>query len=391
MKIQIDGTSTVNKGAELMLYAVLAQIEKLNNNTEVIFNTSCDSKSAKYINTDLNFHKRWVVEHCGKAINKLKIVTILRRLHLPSIWLTPRYGCSKIDVVLDAGGFQFSDQWKHNKRNINEWNTYYSKLKKNGTKIILLPQAFGPFNTAEGQEIAKILEKYVDLIFARDTISQRYLLEAGVSFHKIKLYPDFTSLIEGEFPIQYAHIKGKVCIIPNLKMIEKTTIDRTVYLSFLENLIKYILAQDKEVFLLNHESKGDLQLCQIINERLGGNFPIVSGLTAKETKGVIANSYMVISSRFHGVASALNSSIPCLSTGWSHKYEMLFNDFGEKDRLIDVKESFENITRKIDFILSEEGNHANREQLTLNKIAVQELNKEMWKQIWEFVTNSKLL
>jgi len=391
MKIQIDGTNTVNKGAELMLYAVLEQIEKSHIHAEVIFNTSSASKSARYINTDLNFHKRWIMEHCGKVIYKLKIEEIFNRLHLPDTWLTRKYVCSGIDVVLDAGGFQFSDQWKHNKRNCNEWNAYYSKLKKNGTQIILLPQAFGPFYTAGGQEIAKILDKYVDLIFARDAISQQYLLEAGVSPHKIKLYPDFTSLVEGEFPVQYAQFKGKVCIIPNVKMIEKAAIDSIVYLSFLENLTKYILAHDKDVFLLNHESEGDWQLCQLINERMGRSFPIVSGLTAKETKGVIANSYMAVSSRFHGVASALNSSVPCLATGWSHKYEMLFNDFGEKDRLIDVKESFANIARKIDFVLSEEGNHVCREQLTLNKKSVQERNKQMWKQIWEFIANSKLL
>ncbi len=40
MRIQIDGTNSLNKGAELMLNAVMEQIEKKYPNAEVFYNSN---------------------------------------------------------------------------------------------------------------------------------------------------------------------------------------------------------------------------------------------------------------------------------------------------------------------------------------------------------------
>lgn len=390
MKIQIDGTNTINKGAELMLYAVLEQIQNKHPNADVIFNTGNESNSAKYIDTKLYFRKRWAQEYLGKLILKLKIIGILNKLNLSIKSLTPKYAKPGIDVILDAGGFRFSDQWSHSNKSIEDWEAYYSKLKKYKTKIILLPQAFGPFESQGGKCIANILDKYIDIIFARDETSKNYLLDAGVSLNKVELYPDFTSLVEGVYSKHLNQTKGKVCIIPNFKMIEKTKVNLDRYMSFMVKVITHIRSSNKDVFLLNHESHKDLMICREISKQFDNEITVITGLKAKEVKFLIANSYFVVSSRFHGIASSLSSSTPCIATSWSHKYEMLFRDFDQKDKLIDINQSFDIAKNKIDILLSERENEKIRKQLFEVTQNVKQTNLKMWEKVWSFIdSNSK--
>jgi colanic acid/amylovoran biosynthesis protein len=379
MKIQIDGTNTVNKGAELMLYAILQEIEKKYPDAKVLYNRIGENSS--YIRTILNFKTRPFAENIIPLLYKFKVVSVLRRLHIPCSFLGTKYPIKGIDVVLDAGGFQFGDQWKFDEYGLRAWGNYYSKLKKYGVKIILLPQAFGPFNTKNARESALIVSKYADIIFAREQVSYDYLIKAGVDKSKVKLYPDFTALVEGVVPKRYEFLKDGVCIIPNKRMIDKGTISQGNYLSLLGKIIEVIQQQGKTPFLLNHESESDFVLCKLINQHLKVPLAIVNGLTALEIKGVISQSYMVVSSRFHGVASALNSGVPCLATSWSHKYAELFKDYGQSDCVLDLNNVVETMN-KLKHCLSKEVHDTISDELKFAKIAIVEKNGKMWKIVW---------
>jgi colanic acid/amylovoran biosynthesis protein len=129
-----------------------------------------------------------------------------------------------LDLVLDAGGFQFSDQWGISDINVKIWEKYLDTLKKQGTCVIYLPQAFGPFETKNGKKLAEILNKYADCIIAREEISYNHLINAGVDEKKVLLYPDFTSLVDGIFPTRFENLKGGIALIPNMRMIDKGSI-----------------------------------------------------------------------------------------------------------------------------------------------------------------------
>lgn len=330
MKIQIDGIDTKNKGAELMLVAVLEQLEDVYPNSEVWLNHTGEfnPKVLPDFKLDLKTPSmRWLSKWPIK---------IFRRLGHPfPITRLTRYHVRKdIDLLLDAGGFQFSDQWKLTAKQVKEKEEYYRKLKENGTRLVLLPQAFGPFRTTYGKQIVKILDHYTDLIFARDEQSYDCLINAGAEEQKINISCDFTLPVKGIIPEHFQYLKGAVCLIPNHKMISPEKNNKEKYIGLLKNIIHMYEKKGLPVFMLNHEGFRDKSLCDEINTVSETKIHVVDGINAQEVKGLIGNSHTVISSRFHGVVSALSQGVPCLATSWSHKYEMLFKDFSQEDRIL---------------------------------------------------------
>ncbi|WMI66632.1 polysaccharide pyruvyl transferase family protein [Aestuariibaculum sp. YM273] len=378
MTIQIDGTNTLNKGAELMLYAVLEEIEKSHPDALIYYNSNYVGEEKLNIKSSLKIKKRLAL-HYGRYPK-----AILRRLKLPYTYFTSKYPIDNIDLVLDAAGFQFSDQWNYSKESLVVIEKYYKKLKENGAKIVFLPQAFGPFETTEGRKSIEIINKYSDLIIARERISLEHLLKAGGDKNKVLMYSDFTLSVKGKLSEEYNFVKGKVCIIPNQKMITHTKTGSLEYVDFMEQTIREIQRKGKDVFLLNHEGEGDFDICNQINAKFENKLRVVSGLNSKEVKGVIGASFMVISSRFHGVASALNQGVPCLATSWNHKYEMLFEDFKQNNRILDVKNSIiGDEMLKIDELLKDYDNI--KSILQEAKINLNKANTEMWTKVWSLI------
>jgi colanic acid/amylovoran biosynthesis protein len=321
------------------------------------------------------------------ALWRLRLPQVLRLLSLPYSFFTSRYAINNTDIVLDAGGFQFGDQWKITDSAIKQWESYYRKLKKYGTKIVLLPQAFGPFETENAKRIALVVSQYADIIMAREQVSYNHLIKAGVDKDKVKLFPDFTALVKGKIPKQYEYLKGYVCIIPNRQMINQGIITQENYIILLNKIIDTVKAQGKDIFLLNHESKGDSLLCQAINERFNNTTVVVDNLNALEIKGIISQSYAVISSRFHGVASALNSGVPCLATSWSHKYAELFKDYNQNNCVLGLN-NIDELASEIERFLSLKTHNEVSESLKSAKMQIIEQNKEMWKGVWEIINLS---
>ena len=60
--------------------------------------------------------------------------------------------------------------------------------------------------------------------------------KAGTASEKIKCYTDFTSLVNGIVPVQYKHLTDAVCIIPNIRMIDKGTIKLDDYIAIIERI-----------------------------------------------------------------------------------------------------------------------------------------------------------
>lgn len=377
MIIQIDGTNTLNKGAELMLVAIIEQIESKYPEANVIYNSNHSNEDKLRIKSDLNIRKRFWLK------NSRLPIAVLSRLKLPYSFFTSKHPSKNIDIVLDASGFQFSDQWNYSNERLKNLENYLIKLKQYGSKIVFLPQALGPFHTKAGKKSIEIINEFSDIIIAREQVSFDYIINAGANTSKVWKYPDFTLLVEGILPEKYMHLKGKVCIIPNKKMVTHTTAGSSQYLNFLQKVILEFKGLDKDIFLLNHEGLGDLKICKEINNLFGNSLEIVTGLNAKEVKGVIGVSFITVSSRFHGVASALSQGVPCIATSWNHKYKMLFQDYDQYDRIINVDEDWEDTKTKIHKLFNDY--NFIKEELRSKKAVLTGEIEGMWNKIWEIL------
>ena len=134
MKILLSGVETNNKGAELMLYAILQEIERKYPDAEVFIPADRIRQGVDYVKTSLKLticHHRFV----DRIMVKLHINGILRRLHLPQI--TPQLSIPEdIDYFIDGSGFAFSDQWNLSDSRVEYWR----RLLKNLSEISLIPK-----------------------------------------------------------------------------------------------------------------------------------------------------------------------------------------------------------------------------------------------------------
>jgi colanic acid/amylovoran biosynthesis protein len=347
MYIQIDNVGFINKGAELMLYAIQERlIEEKELNVSFVkgrisgTNEECRKANLFSIPNFQRFKIKWQNHFEPKRLHSYGLVNK-----------------KDVNAILDAGGFQFGDQWidSYTKKNNQLLREYYSEYKNANTKIIFLPQAFGPFNHEIAKERIKIVFDHSDVIYAREQTSYNHLITLFGEQEKIKIAPDFTNLVNADITLHnYNIINGNICIIPNSKMISHTNKDvSTDYLDFLIKLIQKLNQRGEKVILLNHEGPDDGHLIQDIIEHFPNNTNVSTfndRLDAYQVKAIIGHCKLLISSRFHGVVSGLNQQVPTFCTSWSHKYEELLNDYGVSENILNPSQfevSFEKINNAL--------------------------------------------
>lgn len=378
MIIEIRQAGFVNKGAELMLYAVVQQLRQ------------------QYPDAKLTMAPAW--GGADNTFEKMKALNLYPRAWLwfkgidfgqiadfaPKKSLLKKYGLvfnSEVDVVLDAAGFSYSDQWGINTS--KELSASSKKWKKNGTKFIMLPQALGPFEDKQIQKYVKIWAKNADLIFPREKDSYQYLTDLVGEQNKIKQFPDFTNLVKGTLPEGYDASNKRIALVPNYRMIDMTSQkEGDAYLPFMIRCAKYLVAQNQQPFILVHEGNNDRMLAEKISEAVGG-IPIITETDPLHIKGILGSCDATIGSRFHGLVSALSQGVPSLATGWSHKYQRLFEDYMFTEGLVSVLDSDEQLHQKIDLLIKPESSVALKQKLIKRSNELKTLSEQMWQLIFD--------
>lgn len=377
MKIVLTGVETYNKGAELMLYAILQEIERKYPEAEVFIEPVAVSQGLSYVKTRLKL-RYWPY---ANFVKKAHLSSVFTRFHIPTKMLKDTRAV-RADYVFDGSGFCFSDQCKMWGRMADWWDSFLSRQYKYGAKIVFLPQAFGPLELEESKEVMSVLNKYATCIMPRERVSFDYLKKSGlVDMQKVKIYFDFTSLVEGIFPIEFEHLKYGICVIPNMKMIEKGNISQDKYISLLSGIIAEGKKSGRPVYLLNHEGKKDEWLANQCKKSLNNNIEVVSGISAIEVKGLIDSAYLVVTSRFHGLASALNSCVPSLATSWSHKYSELYKDYDMDNYILPLNDE-EVAIKMLKQLCDERKNSEIRAHLRKKQKEIQDNTHAMWDYIW---------
>lgn len=379
MLIEIRKAGFVNKGAELMLHAVVQKLRERYPEAKLtmapIFGGADDTfdKMRK-----LNLYpKAWLWRYGVDFGDFAKF--------LPSR-LLKAYGLvtsEEVDVVIDAAGFSYSEKW--GLKTTKELSCSSKKWKKNGTKFIMLPQAFGPYNSKRIKKFVKVWANNADLIFPREADSYQYLTQLVGEQEKIKIYPDFTNLVEGTLPTGYNPKEKRIAIVPNYRMIDKTDhVVSQAYLPFLIKIVKYLLKKGHHPFLLVHEGQNDQVLAEKVSAAVG-EIPVVIESNPIHIKGILGTCDATIGSRFHGLVSALSQGVPSLATGWSHKYKRLFEDYGFSEGMILVNMSDTELYKKIDLITNAESSNRLRTCLTARSSELRKISENMWEKVFDVI------
>lgn len=382
MVIELRGVDFINKGAELMLLSIISKLKEEFPRALFVMEKSRNAPRLKHLQygiyTKTNFRKFKIP---FKYILSLIPSFLQKRLH----YINEK----EINVVLDASGFAFGDVWgaKYASARLGK---HVAKWKDNGKKIILLPQAFGPFSSPELIEVMKNIIHYVDLLFVRDKKSLKYLEQITADTEKLILAPDFTNLIKGTIPSYFDNSKYEVAIIVNSKMIE-TTINKNgeAYFDLIFRIIKLIENSGYKPYFLIHEGKKDRKVAETINQNLETKIPLIEEDNPLFVKGMIEKSRAVITSRFHGLVSCLSQAVPCLATAWSHKYEMLLKDYNYPEALINVDCGDDLLMEKIKSVLTEPTRQSIVNKLKDKSLIHKKLTEEMWKIVTDKIKGNK--
>jgi colanic acid/amylovoran biosynthesis protein len=335
MLIEIKGVQFVNKGAELMLRAVLEQVKELWPDADIALAPNGNSPYVARARIGAYQKTNWWFSRLD--LNSLQYF-------LPSklrAYLKRRWGIvteADVDILLDASGFAYGDQWSPIK--IAHLSRELKRFAKHKKSFIFLPQAMGPFTRKADIDSLKAQLPKASLICARESDSFRYITDVIGANVRLQQFPDFTNLITAIVPEYFSNGAQKVLIIPNSNMIGERNNHqpqwRDNYLRVLLNAVIVIRELGLQPVLLNHEGKEDGDLCLQIKEQSpdGEGIEYIQEPHPLKVKGIIGQSHAIICSRFHGCVSALSQSTPCLGTSWSHKYERLFEEYHRSTQLI---------------------------------------------------------
>ena len=371
-KILIENSGFTNRGDQLMIQAVVEQINRYWPHAQILLKKNAFLQNPSYCME----HKIFPLDLSKSRIKRSWLYKRAVNFLLREEWMvTPE----DVDIIFDCRGYHMAD-WRIDKEYLDYLKYFYGRFTKKERRYIMLPQAFGPFNNKYSQEAMLMLHSIADCIYAREDVSYAYLRELLPESRKIAKAPDFTCLTE---PYLNQRIllspKSYVLIIPNIKMVEQHSgKDSNQYVDFLTMVAKHLQMKGENVYLLNHEGSDDETLLKQVNYNLGNTMPILTDLSGIDIKAIIKDAKLVISGRFHGVVSGLTQGVPTLCTGWSHKYAELLKEHECSDNFLLVEDINESIS-KIDAALNTPLNFSSKKGC--NDIIKEHVNK-MWEEIF---------
>ncbi len=364
MFIEVTGTNTQNKGAELMLVAIRDQLTEFPLAVNQFFGSY--RERARYGLLQKISLDRW-----GRS---RVAVTLMPEEFRRSFGLVRN---DDIDVLLDASGFAFGDQ--HPPWRTIRFAERVEAAKRAGKTVILLPQAYGPFTNSSIREAFARIVDAADLVFARDDISMKHAQDAAGKSETLKQAPDFTNLVEPDRTVD-SDASSRATIVPNQRMVEKNGADEaSAYVPFMETCIEVVVEMGLEPVLLLHEEDDD-ELASDIQSHVECNVPVREKTDPVALKRFLGESHLVVASRFHALVGALSQGVPAIGTSWSHKYEMLFKEYDCSNMLLSSQADEERVR---DCVAASTEECRARLTNRIRKVGAQlkQETREMWEQV----------
>ena len=371
---EIRKAGFLNQGAAMMLIAATRELQR--EYPDSLIAVAPDASHPFPLRAELGLWHHAEFERLG--INFGKILNIVpERLRRRYGFITER----EIDIVIDAAGLAYSDQWgaSHTQdlaRRARRWASQ-------GKKIILLPQALGPFTSHQIRAAIGEVADHATMIYARDAVSYSYITEVVGKRDNIRMRPDFTNLLEGYIPRDFELSGHLVALVPNCRMLDKTgSGEGQGYVPLMRSCARKLIETGMKPFFLIHEGPEDYRLGETINAGLGEPLPIIKYENPLATKGILGICEGVVASRFHALVSALSQGVPSLGTGWSHKYQALFEDYGCPQSLLSTAIEDDELEEKLSMIRNNDSRNALAVTIKLRSDDLKEQTRTMWVELF---------
>jgi polysaccharide pyruvyl transferase WcaK-like protein len=326
----ITGVSFENRGAELLLHASAQRAAGWGDDLAPAVTWRCGSHRQRResgLATHVSVLQAGPAHHLGLAL--------LPRSQRRRAGLSVD---SDLRLVLDAHGFVLSDQW--GSAFAHRLLVRVRRWRAAGVPVVLLPQAFGPFEDPAVAAAAREIVSSAALVHARDDVSLAHLgrlsLDESV-LARVRLSPDITIAMPlgGPPPPR----PGDVALVPNWNIASRGGSGaRAAYLTTLVETALALRRLGRVPFGLCHEGEKDREILLEVQDRVG-DLEVVSGLSGPACKRLLATCDAVVAGRFHACVSALSAGVPTVLHGWSHKYAALAGDFGWSEFVADPYEA----------------------------------------------------
>ncbi|WP_159502493.1 polysaccharide pyruvyl transferase family protein [Microbacterium sp. 18062] len=309
MTVDVRGTNGSNMGAQLMLRAIVEKLSPQFRLSAPPQMTAFDTRARLGLRQTLLWNQfPRISKALGPAIPKF-----VQR----EFGLVDHRG---VTGVVDASGFAYSDSFT--RRRIRREAIFDAAWKSSGVPIVLLPQAFGPFEDQAKREWSRRVLNSASVVFARDRISLEYAQSLRVAAD-VRLCPDFTVPLAAP-KIPSVSSEQFLAIVPNTKLVTTGKISEDSYAKLLIGYADAARKNGINALVIVHDA-GDAAIAErIASMAQMGVFRSDDPLVLK---AALSQAEMVVSSRFHAIVSALSGSVPTLALGWSHKYSELMHDF----------------------------------------------------------------
>jgi polysaccharide pyruvyl transferase WcaK-like protein len=319
----------------------------------------------------------------------LDLTSVIAKLPASVQRLFNRYGMvteQQVDLVLEASGFAYGDQWPL--RFLQNTAKEVVRFAKAGKPFVFMPQAFGPFTSADSKAAMRDIITHAKLIFVRDPVSLQHLQSCLPDLpDSVVLTPDFTVGLSAKANDEMPSLSGPyAALIPNNKVVSKFNHAkaeqlRNDYINAFAAAAKQLSAQGLQCVLVNHEGKEDAELCADIAAK--SPCQIIQIEDPLAVKAFIGTAELAISSRFHGAVNALSQGVPCIATSWSHKYHAMMSDFGMGDYCVaDLTE--QSLLSALQQLL--DNKTTLQSSVKENAAALKQKNVAMWQRLYKAIS-----
>lgn len=216
-----------------------------------------------------------------------------------------------------------------------------SMLNRQGTATMLLGCSIEPDSLSGSSAMREDMNRY-RLILARESITQKALLDAGVPEEKVRFVPDPAFTLPADTSnLPKGFQKGNTIGINISPMIQAYSEDADLVLQSYVQLVQWLLKETSyTVCLIPHvvwaRSDDRIPVRALASEFRGEKRVITADdMPAEQIKGIISGCRMFIGARTHATIAAYSTMVPTLVIGYSVKARGIAQDlFGTDENYV---------------------------------------------------------